>query len=136
LPARQCQILAGGEIKNYKSMDEEIKKLLEENLKLTQEIYKMTKKIREYITFQKIVSFIYLFLIVAPIILGILYLPPLLKNVYSQYSELLGGDGGGINIQGFLNGGQAPAETNSNTLDLKNIDLNKLPLELQKYLKK
>lgn len=116
-------------------MDEEIKKLVEENLKLTEEIYKMTKKMKRYITFQKIVSFIYLFLIIAPIIIGIIYLPPLLKNFYSQYSELLGG-GTGFNIGDILKGGQVPAELNLNGIDLKNIDVNKLPPDLQKYLKK
>lgn len=116
-------------------MDEEIKKLLEENLKLTQEIYNMTKKIKNFITFQKIMSFIYFLLIVVPLILGIIFLPPLLKNVYSQYSELLGGEGG-FNIGNLLKGGQAPAGLNLNNIDLKNIDVNKLPLDLQKYLKK
>ncbi len=116
-------------------MDEEIKKLLEENLKLTQEIYRMTKKIKSFIAFQKVMSFIYFLLIVVPIILGIIYLPPLLKNVYSQYSELLGGEGG-INIESLLKGGQAPAGLNLDSVDLKNIDVKKLPPELQKYLKK
>jgi hypothetical protein len=111
-------------------MDEEIKKLLEENLKLTKEIYAMTKKIKSFITFQKVMSFVYFLLIVVPLILGIIFLPPLLKNVYSQYSELLGGEGG-INIESLLKGGQAPAG-----IDLNNIDVKKLPPELQKYLKK
>ena len=56
-------------------MDEEIKKILEENLKLTQEIHQMTKKIKNYINFQKVMSLIYILLIVVPIILGIIYLP-------------------------------------------------------------
>ena len=63
-------------------MDEEIKKLLEQNLELTKEIYAMTKKIKSYITFQKVMSVIYIMLIVAPIILSIIYLPPLLKGVF------------------------------------------------------
>ncbi|PIT95586.1 hypothetical protein COT96_00370 [Candidatus Falkowbacteria bacterium CG10_big_fil_rev_8_21_14_0_10_38_22] len=72
-------------------MDEEIKKILEENLKLTQEIHQMTKKIKNYINFQKVMSLIYILLIVVPIILGIIYLPPLLSNLLEQYRGLLGG---------------------------------------------
>ncbi len=71
---------------------EEIKKLLEENLALTQEIHKMVKQVKHYTTFQKIVSFIYLLLIVVPIILGVIFLPSLLSGYIKQYQDLLGTD--------------------------------------------
>mgnify|MGYP001576692753 CR=1 FL=1 len=71
-------------------MDEEIKKLLEQNLELTKEIYVMTKKIKGYITFQKVMSLVYLMLIVVPIILSIIYLPPLLKGMFDKYKDVLG----------------------------------------------
>ena len=116
-------------------MDEEIKKILEENLKLTQEIYEMTKKIKSFITFQKVMSFVYFFLIVGPLVLGIIFLPPLLKNVFSQYSELLGGEGG-FNIESLLKGGQAPAGLNLNNLDLKNLNTSSLSPAAQKELQK
>ena len=45
-------------------MEEEIKKLLEQNLELTKEIYRMTKKIKNYINFQKVMSIIYILLII------------------------------------------------------------------------
>ncbi len=69
--------------------NEEIKKLLEENMRLTQEVHDMTHKIKSYITFQKIMSFVYLVLIVGPIIFSIFYLPPIMKQVFGQYTELL-----------------------------------------------
>lgn len=71
-------------------MDEEIKKILEQNLELTKEIYVMTKKIKGYVTFQKVMSLVYLALIVVPIILSIIYLPPLLKGAFDQYKDILG----------------------------------------------
>ncbi len=74
---------------------EEIKKLLEKNLALTQEIHKMTRQIKRHINFQKVVSFIYILLIVVPIILGIIYLPPLLSGYIKQYQDLLGTDATG-----------------------------------------
>ncbi|MBI2459789.1 MAG: hypothetical protein HYV53_04585 [Parcubacteria group bacterium] len=103
------------------SMDEEIKKILEENLALTKEIYAMTKKIKGYITFQKVMSLVYVTLIVVPIILSIIYLPPLLKGLFDQYKDILGIQSGSDNsIKNLLNGV-------GGNLNLNNIDLNKLP---------
>ncbi len=70
-------------------MDEDIKKILEENLKLTQEIHKMTKHIKRYVVMSQIMGVFKLILIIVPIILGFLYLPPLFKNAFQQYQELL-----------------------------------------------
>lgn len=69
--------------------NEELKELLEQNLVLLKETHEMTHKIKSYITFQKMMSIVYLILIVGPIIFSILYLPPLLKNAFGQYSDLL-----------------------------------------------
>jgi len=97
-------------------MDEEIKKLLEQNLKLTEDIYAMTKKIKSYLAFQRLVSLFYLFIIIAPIILSIIYLPPLLNNLFDQYKSALGTQGASSStIQGLLNGGAG--NINSNNLD-------------------
>lgn len=71
---------------NKKTMEE----MMEENLRLTQEIHRMTRSVKNYVVFQRILSGIYLFLIIVPLILGIIYLPPLLGNVIGQYQELLG----------------------------------------------
>lgn len=69
--------------------NDDLKKILEENLRLTQEVHAMTHKIKSYITFQKFMSFVYLVLILGPVIFSIIYLPPLLKQAFGQYSELL-----------------------------------------------
>lgn len=111
-------------------MDEEIKKLLEQNLKLTEEIYVMTKKIKGYIAFQKVMSLVYLMLIVVPIILSIIYLPPLLKSMFDQYKDILGiQPGSDSSIQNLLNGV-------SGNLDLNNVDINKLPPQVRSLLNK
>jgi hypothetical protein len=91
---------------------EEIKKILEKNLQLTEEIYKKTKYIKRYVIISQIMGFIKILLILIPIVLGIIYLPPLLKDVYSQYKNLL--DIG------------EKADT---------ININNLPSEVQKFLK-
>ncbi len=99
-------------------MENDIKNLLEENLKLTKEIHKMTKYIRRYIIFSQIIGFLKLVLIIVPIILGIIYLPPLLKDVFAQYQELL-------NLKSGLNVG-----------GVENIDPSKINPELLKMLTK
>lgn len=77
-----------------KKVDEigELKELLAQNLALTQEIHEMTHNIKSYITFQKVMSFVYFLLIVVPIIISLIYLPPLIQGMMGQYSSVLGGD--------------------------------------------
>jgi hypothetical protein len=70
-------------------MDEEIKKLIETNIQLTQQALGDLAKVNRYIFWQKIVTFIYLFLIVAPIIFALIYLPPLLGSSLEQYQDIL-----------------------------------------------
>ena len=96
---------------------------------MTKEIYAMTKKIKGYINFQKFMSLFYVLLIVAPIILGIIYLPPLLKGVFNQYKGLLGIQAGVANpIESLINGG-------AGGLNLNNIDINKLPPQVREMIK-
>lgn len=66
-----------------------IQAMLEEQREILDEIYKETRKTRRYILVGKIISFIYLLLIIAPIIFAIIYLPPLIKNTVAPYQELL-----------------------------------------------
>lgn len=75
---------------NKTSEVEQIKKLLEQNLEYSKEIYQMTRKIKSYITFQKVMGVIYILLIIVPIILSIVFLPPLLEGVFNQYKDILG----------------------------------------------
>lgn len=81
--------------------NDELKKLLEENLKLLKETHEMTHKIKSYINFQKFMSFVYLALIIGPIILSIMYLPPMLKQIFSQYNELMGSANPSTMFQGI-----------------------------------
>jgi len=62
---------------------------------LTQEeilwkIYESSEKTRKYLMWNRILSFIKILIIIIPIILAIIYLPPLIQNAISPYQELLG----------------------------------------------
>jgi hypothetical protein len=102
-------------------MEEEIKKLLEKNLELTRATYSMVKDIRSYVRWQKFWGWFKFLIIVAPTILAIIYLSPLINNVIKQYQELLGGNSTST-VNSLLKGSSA-------------VDTNSLPAGLQKYLK-
>ena len=69
--------------------NDDVKNLLEKNLELTQEIHGMMKSVKRYMLWQRIMGIIYFLLIVVPIVLSILYLPPLMKNLFGQYQQIL-----------------------------------------------
>ncbi len=75
-------------------MDEDIKNLIEKNTKLVQSVFEQNQKIKHRITMMVIGSYLRLLLIVVPIIFAVIYLPPLLRPMFEQYSALLGGMGG------------------------------------------
>src|SRR6056297_1896739 len=78
-------------------MSEEIKKLVKKNLELNQEIYEMLKSVKRYVLIQQIFSVLKILIIVIPIILGIIYLPPL----FEQYQSLLNlGGGDSLDVSG------------------------------------
>jgi hypothetical protein len=106
-------------------MDEEIKKLLEKNLELTEEIHKIVKSVKKYMLWQNIFSFLKILIIVVPIVIGIIYLPPLLKDVFQQYQSLLSGEGG-LNLGSGGNLLESLLKGSGGTV----------PAELQKYLTK
>ena len=115
------------EIKKEENIkDEDIKSLLKKNLELTEEIYKMTKGVKRFVTMQRIFTVLKLLFIVVPIILGIIYLPPLIENLVKQYQDLLG-----ITKNPF----ESLLKSGVDESDLNCIDRSKIPPELQKYLK-
>jgi len=67
---------------NYQgaSLEEQVKILLEQNLEYSKEIYKIMKKTQRYILMGRVMSIIYVILIVAPLILGVMFLPSFLKT--------------------------------------------------------
>ena len=75
--------------------DKDLKSMMEENLRIS-------KKIHRYIVWQRTFGIIKLLLIVVPIILGIIYLPPILQNLFSPYQELLDGAQNLNNVSGSL----------------------------------
>jgi len=102
-------------------LEEQVKKLLEQNLAYSREIYLVSKKIKSYIMWGRIMSLAsLLFFIIIPLILSVVYLPSIIKdglgsiinpaNILNSASPAAGNSA----IQELLNG------TNINQADLVN----------------
>jgi hypothetical protein len=62
--------------------------LLRRNLEVSEKILKQTDYIKKYIKWQKIWGVIKIVIIVIPLIIGVIYLPPLFKNYFNQFISL------------------------------------------------
>lgn len=72
------------------SLNGTVKELVEKNIKWSQVLYKQNKKMSRRLTFMAVGSYIRLFIILAPIVLGIIYLPRLIDEVQEKYAPFLG----------------------------------------------
>lgn len=75
-----------------RSVEEDIKKLAEENHTLLLEVHRLTKKINRHMVWDQVMSIIKIAIIVVPLWYAYTMLGPQLKQVYSMYSGLLGGN--------------------------------------------
>ncbi len=119
-------------------MDEDIKKIIRQNAKLTKHIHELTeeinettKKIRRFTIISEVMGIIKLIIIIVPIILGILYLPPIISNLLEDYKNLFGIGGGVTGSNDIL---QNALQNMVNNLDVKNINSNELPTEIMQIL--
>ena len=67
----------------------ELRKLLQENLEISKELQEMTKKINRWVVWQRFWSVLKILIIVIPIVIGVLYLPPLVHKMVEPYQQLL-----------------------------------------------
>ncbi|MFH1667699.1 MAG: hypothetical protein ABH884_01575 [Candidatus Komeilibacteria bacterium] len=87
------------------SMEDQLKKLLQENLEYSKEIYEINQKVKRYIFWGRIISLVQLLFVIVPIILGIIYLPSLAGDFIQNFTglnaikgEVPSVDGGSLNI--------------------------------------
>jgi len=86
-----------------KTDTEVLKELLEKNLKWSQIIYEQNRKINNKLMWSSIANWFRIFLIVIPLILAILFLPPIVQNLFNTYSGLLGGKINSNNVAPSIN---------------------------------
>ncbi|MBU1038915.1 hypothetical protein KKC17_01620 [Patescibacteria group bacterium] len=83
----------------------ELKELLEDNLRYAKDIYRDTERIKRYIFWGQVFSFIKILIVVIPLVWGFLYIQPYLKGAFDTYGSL-------FNLT--ANSGQTTDEANVN----------------------
>lgn len=81
------QIVANNQLGSEKPVPEssdDIAALLKANLEMTKDIRAMVKHINNYVAWQRVFGWIKFLLILIPLIIGVMYLPPLLQDYYQQ----------------------------------------------------
>ncbi|MDD2656553.1 MAG: hypothetical protein PHQ18_03230 [Patescibacteria group bacterium] len=78
--------------------NESLHDLIEKNIKWSQVIYNQNKKIKRRLTMLVIGNYLRLFLILAPILLTILYLPEILAKFNEYFGQYLNMNVGGTNL--------------------------------------
>ncbi len=84
-----------------RSLEEDIKKISEENHALLLEVYRLVKKINRHMVFDQVMSVIKIALILIPLWYAYTVLGPQLKQVYAMYSGLLSGEGSFGQVQEY-----------------------------------
>jgi len=70
--------------------NDSVKNLLEKNLKWSQIIYEQNRKINHKLMWAAIAGWLRLLLILAPLIIALFYLPPIIKSVWSNFNNITG----------------------------------------------
>jgi len=76
-------------LQNTMEKQSETRELLEENLKYTKEILRISRKTKKYLFWMQIAGWAKILLIAVPLIVGIIYLPPLITQWQNQIKEAL-----------------------------------------------
>lgn len=68
--------------------------LLRANLEMTKEIHAMVRHINSYVAWQRVFGWLKFLLLLIPLIIGVIYLPPLLREYYQQLVQLIANGAG------------------------------------------
>jgi len=71
----------------------QIKSMMKRNLEYSRRAIEVAEKNKRYILWIKIINLIKLFVILIPIILALIYLPPVVKEFVNKYKDLFGPGG-------------------------------------------
>ena len=74
-----------------------LKDLIEKNLKWSQIIYEQNRKMNNKLLWSAIADWLRLVIILVPIVLALLFLPPILSSLWTQYQNMIGGSTNGPN---------------------------------------
>ncbi len=70
--------------------EDDLKNLLKESLEWSKKVYEQNNKIYKRLRLMLLGNYLKLLIIIIPIILGIIYLPPYLTEIWENYKNILG----------------------------------------------
>jgi len=86
---RYTKTIRGDAAQPAATAQQELQRLLKENLQISKELYAMTKNIKRWVAMQRVWTVVKILIILVPVILGVLYLPSLIKQTVEPYQALL-----------------------------------------------
>ncbi len=78
------------EVKELKENEDSLRELLEKNLKWSQIIYEQTRRLNRRLFWNAMFGWFKLIIIIAPLVIGVWYFWPTIKNVQQQYMDIMG----------------------------------------------
>lgn len=103
-----------------KGKEKDITELIQENIEMNQEMHHMLKSIKTYILMQRIWFGLKVLLILIPIILGVIYLPPVFQEWAGKYRDLL--QSGSSNVLEKVLPGNGADKENFDQKELQTIE--------------
>mgnify|MGYP001566035243 CR=1 FL=1 len=89
-PQDSATVVSGKESVKPPETEVSLKELIEKNLKWSQIIYEQNRKLNGKLLWMAVSSWLKIFIILIPLVAAGIFLPPLFKNVWSQYGDWLG----------------------------------------------
>ena len=77
------------DLEDVESTDD-LEALIKKNIQWSQVIYNQNKKIKNRLTLMTIGNYARLAILIIPLIIGIIYLPPLMQELWQAYGQILG----------------------------------------------
>ena len=71
------------------SQEDKLQAIWEQNSLIQAELAKLTRKVSRYLLLARISAVVWLLLVLGPIIAGIIFLPPLFKDLMASYQSVL-----------------------------------------------
>ncbi len=89
-PQDSATVVSGKESLKPPENETSLKELIEKNLKWSQIIYEQNRKLNGKLLWMAVSSWVKIFIILIPLVAAGIFLPPLFKNIWSQYGDWLG----------------------------------------------
>lgn len=121
IPQKKTKVTESNKASEAPKKELTLQDLVEKNIKLSETIIDQNKKIKRRITMMVVSDYLKLLIIIGPIIVALIYLPPLLKPLFDQYSAIIGGTNQNFDIQSIFSGSQVKPQDILSNISPENL---------------